>query len=530
MISVEATPPLVALAGNPVRFRFRTDNLLFSEGSKARLILHFEDFLSADSGFTLQWNTQTIRFIFKDDPDDSGTQLSLPESGTSLNAWVLTVAEEIRANYLIDQDWILTTNASQIHFTAKQPGTLYSMSCTTEGFGPMPSVAAFAGTDKEYRLNYRLGLQLKLKTGDQWQTLGEDILPVDSNGEAAFNVQSLFADQVRSEFLHPELSTEIATLRANLCREYRIRYYERYEDNTASGKLFTSESYYILAGGVSPLQEAIFTRQGSSLWAKIGYNQYFLTWQPREKLVDRYQIEKLFYLVREPLTSLVLRIRIHYLDGSTSGPIAQAVVDIPAEKTVYEFSLTLNTLQLPGYDQHTIEYYEVWMENGQGDRISEKRTYRMDYGYHEFLRYFLFKNSLGGWDTLRTMGKVNSTREYSRTTGKHISQSQDTDRDHSLFQIGVLEKGTFLAQTGWVKREEVDWLRELLLSETIYQVLSDRLVPVLITEKTTHSLMDGEDLFSLEFEYTYSHEGGQYSPEVIGATFDTDFNEDFSNA
>jgi hypothetical protein len=362
---------------------------------------------------------------------------------------------------------------------------------------------------------------------------GEDILPVDADGYATFDIHRLFADRVYSEFQWPESSADLMVLREHQCMPYVFLYFEQYGDTLTPGKLTASDAFYILAAGISYLQEAIYNRMSqtvaASFWTKLQYNQYFLTWQPKDKLIDRYQTEKLYYLVRDPMDSLNLKIEINYNDDTAQSTITKKTVANPTEKGVYEIICTLNRLELAGYDTGIIDYYRLWLEGNTSNRISEIRTFRMDYAHHEEVRQFLFLNSLGGYDTLRITGDVEDSIELERSTISKVLGAEFTEMDHQVAAGTVSEIKTYKANTGWMNREQVAWIRDFFLSKQVYQIVVGKLVPVVVSTTQATQRRDREDLFSIDFEYRRAFSSEFYSMEIVSAEFSDDFNDDFAN-
>lgn len=533
-LTIISSPPLVALTGNPVRFKIGTDNQFAAAGVLFTIDITFNDTGNVDDWIELAWNDKVLRFICKASPDSSGLQIPDHSIIANLNDWTAAVAEIMAMNYFIDKDFALSVTGAVITLEAREYGIDKTITFDrewTNGFAP--EAIAQTATDQALRPFYKLGLQLMINDDGTWINAGEDLLPVDDDGYATFDVHRLFADRVFSEFQWPESSVDLLVERANQCMEYRIRYFEQYGETIVPGMLTESASYYILAAGISHLQEAIYNRMSqtvaTSFWTKLDYNQYFLTWQPKDKLIDRYQTEKLYYLVRDSESSINLKIEINYNDETAKSTITKKTVATPTLKGVYEIICTLNRLELTGYDQDNIDYYRVWIEDGSANRISEIRTFRMDYAHHEEVRQFLFLNSLGGYDTLRITGDVEDSIELERSTISKVLGADFTEKDHQVAQGSVSEVKTYKANTGWITREQVAWIRDFFLSKQVFQIVVGKLVPVVVNTTQATQRRDREDLFAIDFEYRRAFSSEFYSMEIVSAQFTDDFNDDFAN-
>ena len=528
MLEFDQQVPTVSLSGNPVHFRFVSDSSIKSVGVPASLTMVFGSTGREGEALTLSWGTESVSFVFRNEPDDSGFQLSSRELEPLLSKWVELIAGEFASNYLIDRYFTVTFSGGAVTLTARAAGSEYTLSHTAEGIGGI-SVSSVAGVDSIVRPFFKVGVQIVLGAGEDCEVLGEEFLPVDSTGAVTFDLQEFFSDIPSTTFSFPEAADNLGILHPESCREYYVRYFEQYGTPPVPRKINTTGPFYVLSGGLSAVQEGRYLRVGSDFWSKLCYNQYFLTWQPKVKTVDRYQVEKLFYLVREDYPFIVMRVETYFVGGISTNPVPKCLIENPVKIGVYEFICTLSVLQLDGWDTEFVDYYEVWIEDDQVNRISEIRRFYVNKEDSPFTRYFLFRNSIGGWDTLRTTGKFSSAYEYERSTAIRIPGLDMSDQDHRLIQTGVTEAKTYTASTGWLTPEQVDWIRDFCLSGEVYEVQGQNLIPVVITSKTARQAKDGENLWFLDFEYSRSVADEYYTREVVGAPFDIDFNDDYTD-
>jgi hypothetical protein len=528
MLEFDHQVPPVSWSGNPVHFRFVSDNSIESFGVSASLTIVFTSTGKEEEALTLTWGIDSVSLVFRDEPDDSGFELSSREVEPLLSKWIELIAGEISSNYLIDHYYTVTYAAGAVTLTARAAGSEYTLSHTAEGIGGI-SATSVEGVDPIVRPFFKVGVQVVLGASEDSQVLGEEYLPVDATGAVTFDLHEFFSDSPSTTFLFPEAADNLGILHPESCREYYVRYFEQYGTPPVPRKINTAGPFYVLSGGLSAVQEGRYRREGSDYWSKLCYNQYFLTWQPKVKTVDRYQVEKLFYLVREEYPFIVMRVETYFVGGISTNPVPKCLIENPVKMGVYEFICSLSALQLDGWDTEFIDYYEVWIEDDQVNRISEIRRFYVNKEETPFVRYFLFRNSIGGWDTLRTTGKFSSAYEYERSTAIRIPELEMTDQDHRLIQTTVTEEKTYSASTGWLTPEQIDWIRDFCLSGEIYEVQGQNLIPVVLTSKTARQTKDGENLWFLDFDYSRSVTDEYYTREVVGAPFDIDFNDDYTD-
>jgi len=527
-ITILKTPPLVALTGNQIEFSMQSDNYLESAGSKAVNLITFTDAGQNGSIMILSWSNKAIPIECSDDPDDSGNQIPSKLLIADLTDWVEAVKTKLQLNYYTDQDFILTSNLGELTLTARENGADYIITWTKTWLNPQPTLGTTGGSDRTLHPFFKIGLLLDILEDAEFINIAEDQKPVDTDGKAIFDISKLFSDYLNSQFEFPEASDTLAIARANNCRKYRIRYFEKYGESITARLLTESDPLFTLYAGISHLQKAIYNRQETSFWKKLEYNLYFLTWQPTTKYIDRYQTEKLYFLLQTEISWLSLKAKTTYQDGSSATTNIITIAD-PVQYQVYEFILTLEKLQLAGYDDETIVKYEVWLQDGSSNILTEIRTFVQDYNPYENIRYFLFLNSLGGWDTLRVTGLQEDGIELTRKEVFKILGSDFTNHDHQIAHSSVKERKTYTANTGWKPKQDLSWIRDFLLSKQIYQIIAGKLVPVIVTSTSVIQNKDQVDLFSISFEFHRAFQNEFYSRQITGAEFTDDFNDDFAN-
>ncbi len=529
MLTLTKTPPLVSLTGNPIRFTIHSDDTREAVGIQARMNIYFPAVAVENMTITLRWGTNSVVMTCKAAPDSSGTQFPDGSTTTSLYDWVVLIRDFFLANYYIAKDWTISVSGPTLLMYGK-PTNLGTPSASFFWNAEVPpSVSTVTGVAGQIRKFYKIGLQLMIPDGGNWKMIGEDILPVNALGDAIFDIHTLFADHIYPEFTWPENTSQIfMDLRPHSSIEYQIQYYEQHGSPIVDGILTTSPSFYALIGGVSRSQEAIYNQQNSSFWEKLGYNQYFLSWQPKTKKVSMNQVEKLYFLAQNAMTSLSFRISFYYLDGSSQLNLAFSSIEVPPDKGVIELTVSPAILKGRATRPTEIKYYTVWL-TWQSERISEIRTYIIDYTPFAYPRYFLFLNSLGGYDTLRTTGVQENSLEYERQSVTKALMPDFTTRDHELSSFLVGENVIYKSNTGWRTLEEMAWLRDFMLSKQVFLINYNVLVPMVITSTSVHQKTDGVELYYMEFEYRRSYISELYTREIITAEFTDDFNDDFLN-
>ncbi len=138
----------------------------------------------------------------------------------------------------------------------------------------------------------------------------------------------------------------------------------------------------------------------------------WFTYQPLTQYVTPYQPVKLWW--KPPLTGLAftLNIRGYYSDGNV---LLFTELPVMYYDVMFEFDLHPDGLGFaPIIDDAKLLYYEVWMT---GSPNVEKRTFIIDWAYHEETYYLMVDNQIGGIDCISLTGAA----IYSPSSERNIS-------------------------------------------------------------------------------------------------------------
>lgn len=196
----------------------------------------------------------------------------------------------------------------------------------------------------------------------------------------------------------------------------------------------------------------------------------FLTWHPDHKQVCPCQEEYLYFLLNlSPLPSQVkLRVRTTLADGSRSVATLRTVSNL-ARFQVICCPVGPEALALAA----DVVKYEVWLSDQDDQRFSEVRTYHIDRRKHRFERYLLFSNSLGGFDTLRLLGRAYEESDVYANTARRERDPEKGIDFLDLEVISTTEESGISISTGLFEDQDTvyqDYLRELMMAEQVYLV------------------------------------------------------------
>ena len=269
----------------------------------------------------------------------------------------------------------------------------------------------------------------------------------------------------------------------------------------------STETHAVLMGGLAFADWPGHTELDSSRW---------LTWQPTEKKVLPEAPEFLYFLHVGEETQYKIHFRVHYTDATQDG--------------YYEnFGTPLNNYEIQnfgvGYEQagigdlhpgKRVSYYEVFVSSSTNPASdadkSEVRRYVVDHQYYEHVRHFLYLNSLSGLDTLTCTGVFTDESEVTRQAGEYIVTGAYQATDATIFTRQTGEQYGYQGNSGPLSVAHKRHLRELLLSDYVYEYLPNGVyAPIVLDTKKASWVTDRQNRHSLSFRYTMAYLNRAYS-------------------
>jgi hypothetical protein len=342
---------------------------------------------------------------------------------------------------------------------------------------------------------------------------GDDSILPDSNDEAYFDL---------SQYLQGIGVINVAmsawpVAYSNGCPEFTINISEYYDDKDNN-----TITYSIRAvDGKVPNWKHDFYASYSSFLAYITATNAFLTWFPRtiNRTVTPAESLRIYWLqFVSPSTYIAVKLRtiLTFSDGTTATMDESSTFQANPYR-VFEWGVGYTDLGIAAwvatnYPGKTVQSYTVQVvQNVTGvySAVSEALTFILDNKYYSDTRQLLFRNSLGAFDTIMLKGIGKKEYNFERETA-------DKSRDLSSAEtvtVGTPDRITWratsrrkvTANTGWITRQELDWLNELMESTEAYEVISGKLYPVnMLSDKVTHT-PDNEYLHSATIEYEYAN-------------------------
>lgn len=275
---------------------------------------------------------------------------------------------------------------------------------------------------------------------------------------------------------------------------------------------------HIFKGGLHPYQF-----KGNNFFSSyMPGKKPFYTWQRSGIMAGLDQRMFLTWInlsLSEPPT-VEVRTSVKYTDGTTS---AVAFTFNAVANKIYYIPSGAAALGLAAIaPAKKIWWWEISLHDttGGGDvELSETFRYMADNRNDYSKTDLLYRNSLGGLDTMRIRGIVEPSKEYSFAGVARVTAS-DYFSGAVLPTVddieNVKETQTYKGDIGHVAKEDQDRFRDAFLQRQVYQIIGARYWPVKITTSSNRFATGKDKRFTLPIEWMIADGGALfYTPSSV---------------
>ena len=508
-MNITKKPFLMSFSGNPMRYQ------LSGASTAGTLSVVNIGFTAIDTrpnqAMTVTFLGEPRTFALKTDP---ATHNDLPVAldNETVSNWAHRVYYYLLQDTQLQEDYIMTIAAGgggwEIILTARTASPAYDWGFGAHNINGVAVSTPTAGVAPEASTVEGVLVQV-LKDGNE--VIGEDYKPLDSSGTVKFDI---------GEYVHAKLLMAPPP-RFNLSLQdgaiayddYFLKYLTAFFNRTAG--VISQRGYsdpdnvfcYAIAGGLCR-EDLVENNQGSiDYFGLTAVKKRFMTWSPPSKLTDKFETHSLFFALQDQAYSTIQLKAILYTAsnvGSTTN-ITSAIPALPW--TVYEFMAGYAQLGLSQLMSGNVVKWELFLADENDTVISDVRSFELDEKYAENRRYFRFRNSWGTYDSLLCTGVFETVVEHEREKVIFMSDETETAYNSPGAYNMIKETQSFKANTGWLTRDYLNYLRDFMLSSDIYEVEDGRLYKCLLTSKKTSLLKDTNYSYSLAFEYERAYDG-----------------------
>jgi len=544
MISLVNTPEKFSLSGEKQTFVIHSDNCYSNPGSSANLLLYFNALY--DGYFDLSYGTKTFGFHVRETLLRDGLEIPAYTPNFTLNQWVYIVAAYFNKNFDLVNDFVIYSDENQVLFSAREIGSQFSLNLQiAESIDPgdLYEVANTPGTDKTMRDHFAIGVQVCLQnTVNSSISFGTRLMQniqIYEGGIAYFCPVDFVEPELQSEFFQQSIASVPVRKNEYLLRRYFLQIAEFFGNPPRYQSVFTSE-YFFLINGKIPLQQSP-QFEGKSFLQWLSEANRFLTFSPSVKKVLPDQFEKLFFIFRQEFTispdyRIFLRLKLFFDDESfVIIDLAPGVSNLQTGE-VLEIDCGYDQLGIPAiltsYPDKVFVSYSVYMigksPQGVETYFSEVKSYEVDFDNHEYRRQFIFKNSLGGFDTIMCTGKSNFEKEYSKEVLEFSNPLIPGTVNLSKKERNAKESFLGNHTTGYFEKSLIPWIEEFFSSDVIFEIEQGIFKPCRISSTSIKLDNEEDNMISIDFQVEYLT---NFKKKTTGASnkieFTNDFNDEF---
>jgi hypothetical protein len=334
--------------------------------------------------------------------------------------------------------------------------------------------------------------------------------PADAEGRTTFEVQELLEPFVSP--VVPSLDQTTMQREDGLFCRFFLKHYERTTDGL--GDATSVQTNYLVHGGLDFVEAASGTWFSTYQTAK----KPFLTWEPIRKKVLPDQPEYLYFMVTPDAlgpVSFRYRMRLTYANGRSGEYILAERADALAFE-IFRLPAGPVQLDLAGKEANAgalVTFYTLDLLDFNGSPLSETRTYVLDRRPLAVRRYFLYANSLGGWNTFVCRGRASldlatktSTSENARAAGYNPLRG-----DYTINRRTGLP--TLHCYSGARSAEQLVADRDFMLSERVLLLQDGRYLAGQVKDRTFVTLEQYETRRLVQFDYELPRER-YYTPHL----------------
>lgn len=309
--------------------------------------------------------------------------------------------------------------------------------------------------------------------------LSQHELPINAAGTAYLDLSEVIWKGVKGSLPEVPLISAYGTAIkiADNLRNYYFRYREDYD--SVSPAWTVSDTKKAMAGGIT--QDLFATTD--FLGSRSAINS-LLTWYPSGKSVGPDQPEWInWYNYNESSKKIAIEIQ-SWTDLSDTPTlsyahsIADPVVDmwevakIPVGPEQISIGSTIKKYTVRVIDQ------EAYASSGTITYLSEARSYYVDRLPQKEVRYIVYENGFCLPEILRCTGEFNDQLNVQRQERTHVLPVGYSEKSQEISQWKEEYNNRLTFRTGYIGRQEVDALQELLIYNRSFEVEGTTYIPL----------------------------------------------------
>lgn len=513
------TLPEILLAGNKIRVEVSTDNYVTQAGSEAELLLEIDGSITDGDDIVIEWTDEdgtdrsvTMQCGPNDDTGNSFRSIFPQEQLTDYvqNAVVAAFRENFHLFENFDIIYTTSNGNPTMQLTARWRDNI-GLSVTNNLSNTTETVTA--GVNHNVRENFRIVFGVYMEEVHQsgefkeLAILEKQVYDTGSGYAADFLINEILDNDLLLPSL-PTFNQSSITTYNSIIKQFYFRAGERY-GSPVEYQAYTTPFTSILQVVRGHLDHMDFLEE--EFHNQIIDKDRFLTLEPDNKKVTPEQQEYLYWYRDSPNDADAhLKADIAFKDGSQQ---TYNLADFTAEgQKIYLIPAGFDQLDIGSQNSNkTVKQYTLYVEHDNGTRISEKRTYIVDRTFYPHVRYFLFENNLGCFDTLKATGRQSTTFDVEKDVIQKLREGDHraTEGDYEVSRSAG--RNEYEVSIGYKSKEYLNYVRRCLNSNHVYLIAEDNylrdyerdgvFVPVIVQPDSFELYTDEDGIHALTFTY-----------------------------
>jgi len=197
-----------------------------------------------------------------------------------------------------------------------------------------------------------------------------------------------------------------------------------------------------------------------------------------------------------------------YLNNGTTVDVLYDTVSTDNVKS-FSYNFILNSLSFSGFTFEEIEKIHVYMVDFTSNaKVSDDAIFVIDHKMYDYEKTIVFKNHYGAWETIRTIGHVESEIEHEFEIGQQYLSSNHSVSDAGFLKLNAEATKSIKTSIGFDSVLMNNYYQEMLGSNACFEVIGSELHPIVILSKKSKPGSSIDIVSSLELEYMYAYNIG----------------------
>ncbi len=503
-------PFLMSFAGNPMRYLLTPGSgggggggIDPIDGIPSIIEIVFSDIDSTpDHAVEVTFMGATRTFTLKNEPSTKD-HLPIADDGGTAADWAQICYDYIIRDVQLTEVYDITNDAGdKIILTAKNCETQYDW---TEGTKTIVGVtitttqngaAGTAGTTGTVE-----GVLMSVYKNPM-VLLGQDYKPLDQAGSVKFEIQE-YINSILLMATQPRFHLAYGTAHHFIFSDAFLKYLTVFcnrVDGVFQSRTYSAGYAYAITGGLNREDLVYNNFYATDYFNLTTTKKKFLTWAPPAKITDKVETHSLFFAFQAPAHTH-FKMKAHLYSNIAGTTIDCTGLYAVTPYTVVEFFAGYAQLGLSASLDGNVYKWEMYLVDESDNVISDIRSFEIDPKYYENVRYFRFRNSWGTYDSLRCTGSFELIVENDREKVIFLRDDAETQYNSPGAHTLIKESQTFKANSGWLTKDFLNYLRDFMLSSDIFEVEDSKLLKCLLTSKKTSMFKDTNYNYALAFEY-----------------------------